>query len=444
VVTVHDVADKRHDEAAVAESVTLIVDRIGDRASEVIGSIQRHLAAEIVELRGDPALLELLRGSVAGNVETVFDALRYDISIERVEPPTAALEYARRVAQHGIPANALIRAYRLGQQQVLAHVLKEIRRAGLEPETALNTYETISAVAFRYIDWISQQVTHAYETERERWVENRNSVRALRVRELLDSAAGSVDIDAAIAAIGYPLRLTHLAMILWTTADDAPGRELLRLERFMRELADSMALRGALFVASDQVSGWGWLPLGSAATAGPVAHIRRFAADSADPPYLAVGTAQPGLEGFRRSHRQAQKARRVAVAGAQDRPVTAAGDPGVAVAALLTEDLTETREWVCETLGPLASDTDNDARLRETMRVFFGEGSSYKGAAERLNLHHNSIKYRVDRAVERRGRPIGDDRIDVEIALLACHHLGSAVLMAAPQNPLREGGRANR
>ena len=432
MVTVQDV-DNQDDEAAVAESVALIIDRIGERAPDVIGSIQRYLAAEVVELRGDPALLELLRASVAGNVETVFDALRYHISIERVEPPTAALEYARRVAQHGIPVNALVRAYRLGQQQVLAHVLEEIRRAGLEPEAALNTYEAISSVAFRYIDWISQQVTDAYETERERWVENRNSVRALRVRELLDSAAGSVDIDAAIAAIRYPLRRTHLAMILWTSADDAPGRELLRLERFVRDLADSMTLRdGALFVAADQVSGWGWLPLGTAATADPVEHIRRFAADSVDAPHLAMGTAQPGLEGFRRSHRQAQKARRVAVAGAQNRRVTAAGDPGVAAAALLTEDLAETREWVCETLGPLASDTDNDARLRETMRVFFGEGSSYKGAAERLNLHHNSVKYRVDRAVERRGRRIGDDRIDVEIALLVCHHLGSAVLMAAP------------
>jgi DNA-binding PucR family transcriptional regulator len=432
VVTVQDV-DNQDDEAAVAESVALIIDRIGERAPDVIGSIQRYLAAEVVELRGDPALLELLRASVAGNVETVFDALRYHISIERVEPPTAALEYARRVAQHGIPVNALVRAYRLGQQQVLAHVLEEIRRAGLEPEAALNTYEAISIVAFRYIDWISQQVTDAYETERERWVENRNSVRALRVRELLDSAAGSVDIDAAIAAIRYPLRRTHLAMILWTSADDAPGRELLRLERFVRDLADSMTLRdGALFVAADQVSGWGWLPLGTAATADPVEHIRRFAADSVDAPHLAMGTAQSGLEGFRRSHRQAQKARRVAVAGAQNRRVTAAGDPGVAAAALLTEDLAETREWVCETLGPLASDTDNDARLRETMRVFFGEGSSYKGAAERLNLHHNSVKYRVDRAVERRGRRIGDDRIDVEIALLVCHHLGSAVLMAAP------------
>ena len=65
------------------------------------------------------------------------------------------------------------------------------------------------------------------------------------------------------------------------------------------------------------------------------------------------------------------------------------------------------------------------------MRLFFGGGSSYKGTAERLNLHHNSVKYRVDRTVQRCGRWIGDDRIDVEVAVLVCHYLGSAVLLAA-------------
>jgi hypothetical protein len=54
----------------------------------------------------------------------------------------------------------------------------------------------------------------------------------------------------------------------------------------------------------------------------------------------------------------------------------------VAAAALLTEDLVETREWVCETLGPLASDTANDARLRETMRVSLARGRATRA---RLN-----------------------------------------------------------
>ena len=61
---------------------------------------------------------------------------------------------------------------------------------------------------------------------------------------------------------------------------------------------------------------------------------------------------------------------------------------------------------------------DNDARLRETHRIFLQAGSSYKAAASEFNLHFNALKYRVDRAIERRDRPITDDRLDVEIALL--------------------------
>ena len=412
--------------------VTRIVDRLGDRIATIIGAIQQHLTSEIGELRGDPQLLELLRASVAGNVETVLDAVRYDIGIERVEPPTAALEYARRTAQHGVPVTAVVRAYRLGQQQLLTFVLDEIRHADLDPAVALESFETISSVTFGYIDWISQQVIHAYETERERWVENRNSVRAVRVRELLElteNQVGQLDIDAASAAIGYPLRRTHLAVILWTDNPGEPGGELLRLERFLRELVEAMRLPdGALFVAADRVSAHGWLALPAARADDAVGQIRRFAADCSEPPALAVGSPLAGPDGFRRSHRQAHSARRVVLARAPGHRFAAVGEPGLAAAALLTEDLAETRAWVSETLGGLAGDTGGDERLRETLRVFLGVGSSYKAAAERLNLHHNSVRYRVERAIERRGRPIAEDRLDVELALLACHQFGGAVL----------------
>ena len=61
-------------------------------------------------------------------------------------------------------------------------------------------------------------------------------------------------------------------------------------------------------------------------------------------------------------------------------------------------------------------------------RVFLACGSSYKVAAEELNLHFNSVKYRVGRAFARRGREICGDRLDVELSLLACHWYGAAVL----------------
>jgi DNA-binding PucR family transcriptional regulator len=122
-------------------------------------------------------------------------------------------------------------------------------------------------------------------------------------------------------------------------------------------------------------------------------------------------------------------ARTVAVAaGAALCRFTAAGDSGVAVATLLGGNVESAAGWVTDVLGPLAEATENDERLRETLRAFLGSGSSYKAAAEDLHLHTNSVKYRVSRAVERRGRPITNDRLDVEVALLLCHYFGATLL----------------
>jgi DNA-binding PucR family transcriptional regulator len=139
-----------------------------------------------------------------------------------------------------------------------------------------------------------------------------------------------------------------------------------------------------------------------------------------------------GVDGFRRSHREAEDARGVAIVSARPHSSTAtviaASDPGLSVVARLGGDVVATRDWVASVLGDLASADENDARLRETLRVYLGCGSSYKVAAEELNLHFNTVKYRVGRAVARRGREIGSDRLDVEVALLACHWYGTAVL----------------
>jgi hypothetical protein len=172
------------------------------------------LEDHIPELRGDARIVELLGASVEGNVETLLHALRYDIPVERVEPPTAALEYARRLAQHGVPVNALVRAYRLGQRQVNEIVFAEVRAIDIPESVRYTVIEAITRTLFEYIDWISQQVVTVYEDERERWLENQNSLRAVRVREVL-AANKAVDADASSTSIRYPLRWHHLAVIMW-------------------------------------------------------------------------------------------------------------------------------------------------------------------------------------------------------------------------------------
>lgn len=420
-------------DSVAGKSAAGITALLGTRLADVTQSIYHTLATEIPELRGDPQTLDLMRSSVEGNIETIFDALQHEIPLERVQPPTAALEYARRLAQRGVPVSALIRAYRLGQQALLNLILIEIRQSDLAPGLNLEVFGQTTAVVSSYIDWISQQVLATYEAERDRWLENRNHHRAVRIREILRTA--DIDADAAASALGYPLRRTHLALVLWSTEEENSGSKLTRLEQTVHELAESIDSQGnALFVAVDRVSGWGWIALGgNSVEDSVVTHIRRMLADRPDAPYMSVGTPLPGLDGFRRSHRQALQARTVATAaGTPERLVTAASDRGLLAAAMLGESLSDARAWVREVLGPLATDSVNDARLRETLGTFLRHGS-YKTAAEELNLHFNSVKYRVLRATERRGTSVTDDRLDVELALLICHWFGTAVLEAASQ-----------
>lgn len=78
--------------------------------------------------------------------------------------------------------------------------------------------------------------------------------------------------------------------------------------------------------------------------------------------------------------------------------------------------------------GPLAHDDENSARLRETLRVFLQENLSYKATAERLVLHKNTVQYRVRKAEESLQHPVAQDRLLIELALLATQRLGTAVL----------------
>ena len=402
-------------------------DRLHDRLAELSSGIQSLLEEQIPELRGDARVMELLGSSVEGNVDTVLHALRYDIAVERVESPTAALEYARRLAQHGVPVNALVRAYRLGQRQMNEIIFAEVRAIDIPESVRYTVVEAITRTLFEYIDWISQQVVAVYEDERERWLENQNSLRGLRVREVL-AANKAVDADALSTSIRYPLRWHHLAVIMWCPDEGTGGDALASLQRFIRELAQAAgAEANPLFVAADGLCGYGWLPF-RAEPSDAVAAVCAYAQKRGDGPSLAIGTMAPGVEGFRRSHREALGARAVAMAsGRHERTVISASDPGLSIAALLGGDIAYAREWVDGVLGDLAADTENDERLRETLRVFLGCGSSYKMAAEELAMHFNTVKYRVGRAEARRGRPIAEDRLAVELALLMCHWYGAAV-----------------
>ncbi|HTP15733.1 MAG TPA: helix-turn-helix domain-containing protein [Streptosporangiaceae bacterium] len=426
---------------SAVESTSAVCGALVPRTAEVSDDIYRLIVREILQLRDDKRVLMLLEASVSENVGTMLHILQHGIDMEQVHAPAAAEEYARRLAQRGVPVAALLRAYRIGLARFEDWCLQELGRQTDDASLISAAGMRIAGVAASYIDKVSEEVLSAYEAEKESWLRNRSVARAARVRALLRNE--QVDVDSSEAILGYRLRQHHLGVVTWITGAAAGGDALGRLEHATAEVAAEAHCDGRpIFIPQDESSAWAWLPLGGrhdfaiqSATAGSTAASATIR--------FAFGAPARGVAGFRRTHRQALSAQAVALAaGPSGQRVTTFGD--VAPLALMAGSIDLLRDWVIETLEALAYDDDHNARLRETLRIFLQENGSYKATAERLTLHKNTVQYRVRKAEDNLGHPLGDDRLHVELALLASQWLGAAVLRptAEPSTPLPRPDRS--
>jgi len=390
--------------------------------------IYRLIVEEIPQLRGDRRVLTLLEASVGENVATMLHVLQLSIDLDKVHAPAAAEEYARRLAQRGVPIAALLRAYRIGSTRFQDWCLQELGRRTDNAAIISAAGLRIAGITASYIDKVSEEVVSAYEAEKENWLRNLSVARAARVRALLRNEP--VDLDSSEAILDYRLRQQHLGLVAWITGAAAGGDALRRLEQVTMQMAADAHCDGRpIFVPQDEASAWAWLPLGTRRDT----TVRSIGTGSArttggrTPIHLAFGAPARGVRGFRRTHGQALSVQGLALAaGPSAQRVTHFGE--VAPLAMMAGSMGLLRDWVIDTLGALADDDDHSAGLRETVRVFLQENGSYKATAERLTLHKNTVQYRVRKAEENLGRPLGDDRLDVELALRACQWLGVAVL----------------
>jgi len=325
------------------QSASDVSSSLTPRTAEMSADVYGLIVREIPQLRGDKRVLALLESSVAENVATVLHVIQHGIELENVHAPAAAEEYARRLAQRGVPASALLRAYRIGATRFQDWCLEELGRSTDNASIVSAAGLRIADITSAYIDKVSEEVLSAYEAGKENWLRNRGVARTARVQALLRGER--VDIAA-----------------------------------------------------------------------GAESGIR-----------LALGSAGSGVSGFRRTHQQALGAQAVALAaGGSGQPMTSFAD--VAPLALMSVSTELIRAWVIETLGSLADDDDHHGVLRDTLRVFLRENGSFVAAAERLTLHKNTVRYRIGKAEESLGRPVGEDRLQIELALLAAQWLGPAVL----------------
>jgi DNA-binding PucR family transcriptional regulator len=238
-----------------------------------------------------------------------------------------------------------------------------------------------------------------------------------------------VDTAAAEAILGYRLRQYHVGVVCWAGDGAVTTDQITRLERAVGRIAAQVASSGdPLFLPRDESSAWAWLPLGIRDTFVYTADITE---DIGRDIHVAFGDAAKGAAGFCLTHQEAVAAQAVALAKGSPTPRAAAFSE-VAPVAMMLGASTLLPAWVLSTLAGLATDDENHARLRETLLVFLRTGGSYKATAEQLMLHKNTVQYRIRKAEESLGRPVGDNRPNVELALQASRWLGSSVLRPGP------------
>ena len=413
------------DGPAVAGLVADVAAAVSLQVAVVSEDVYAVVLREIPELADDQSILTLLSSSVHSNVGTCLQILQHQIELGAVHAPAASLEYARRRAQRGTPLTALLRAYRLGHTCFSDWLLKELAQQADDAHMITAATLSMSKTVAGYVDQTSEEIVAAYTGEREHWLRNRSAARAARIRDLL--SGGRVNVSATEATLGYRLRQYHVGVVCW--ADDATAAvdNITRLEHAIGHVAGKIVGSGdPLFVPRDESSAWAWLPLGirdrfdatGAAAAGMDGDL-----------HVAFGDAARGVAGFRLTHQQALAAQAVAMAAGSPPQVVTFGE--VAPVAMMLGSADLLRAWVLATLGGLATDDEQHARLRDTLFVFLQSGGSYKATAEQLTLHKNTVQYRIRKAEESLGRPAAERRHDVELALRASRWLGSAVLQPA-------------
>lgn len=414
-------------DVAVRARVAAVAAGIDENRAAITQEIMARLASRSETLRWDPGLGRMLTAVVEAGVGVAVQMLEHDLAADQLPATPLSVEYARMLAQRDVPITALVAGSNLIDDVVLQWCLERLEGSDAGASIVARTALVIMAKLSARSDRVFQEVLEAYDAERETWLFNRSAARSARIGDLL--AGRPCDPDVAEGTLGYRLHHDHLGLVFWI--DDVPTDDDPRyLERCTARLADRLGCSAApLFEPRDEHTAWVWLPFGAGAEFDLLLLIETVAGWER-PVTVAAGALRAGVEGFARTHQQAVQAQVVALAsgvpGSRVVPIEEVG-----AVALMCENRDATREWVYDVLGPLAADEPAAAQCRDTVRVFLSTGSSYTATATALNMHKNSVAYRVHKAEGKLGRKVYVRRLDLENALALCHWLGPAVLRSA-------------
>ncbi len=420
--------------AAARRPIVRLAEEILREVDEHAQTMARAVHDGIPELSAD--LTVLTQNSCRANIGLICSLLSEGQEPTAAVAPGEALLYAREFVHLGLPEDHLLRTYRIGHATLWRTLLARVGDHVEEADDLVASAELASDWMFRYVDVLSRQMSDAYHVEYEQWTRSAAARRADDVRALL--AGQTAPVDAMSQRLRYELRRRHVAFVVWGAEDP---EDVDSLAAAARRVATDLGAGDLLAVPLARGLYGGWLgfraadsaPAPASASASASAAAPASASASADagpradpdadgPPggdddgiRVAIGAQGEGVDGFRRSHRQALRAKRVATLVGGSAACTRYQD--VELLSLLVNDLEAAGEFVDRELGALAGDAEFTRRLADTLRIYLEEGASVKRTAHRCGIHGNTVIYRIRRATETLGHPATERQLELGAAL---------------------------
>ncbi len=365
--------------------------------------VAERIIAESPELQNDEALAQMLQETVRGHWSGFLTAVA-ETNFE-VRLPVSARDIAVALAERGIHLTVLFRFYRLGQQGTWEFFsgLTETPDLPIDPaEVLVFLWDRVSA----WLDGSVEASVDIYQEARDR-IERGADARRLEVVGKVLAGDPLDDRQLSAELGGYALTGFNTALVLHATETGAVAE----LAAAATRLAGVVNVRQPLVISPGGRELWCWL-----ATRSPVeAEVFGASADWLEQRGIiaCLGSSLEGVAGFALSHREAREAQKLALRAT--RPPTIIRYPEVEMLTLAIEAPERAERFVRRTLGGLAGDDEGSARLRETLEVAL-RSASIEEAATLLNVHKNTVRYRVAQAEKHLGRS-SSRSAEVEFAL---------------------------
>lgn len=377
------------------------------------------IASDVPEIGADPALRQELQIAVHDGVGAYFRQGPHERPGD-IDLPNAAKVLGRTLARRGYDIATLQRCYRTLQRISWAEIMTSACREITDPQL-------LPAVLDLQWDHLSRTISHATERAEAAFLDEsqrQESSAQTRRRELVDAILReeTIDIERSTRQLGHNLHVQQTGLILWTL--DRPEDDATTLlEALALEIATAVGAPRPLTLPAGGRMLWAWLATPGVPDLRKIAQLKSFHRNR-PVVRLAVGVPDAGVEGFRVSHREALRAYRIAAESGSVR-VTLYRD--VELVSCLAADVAALSRFVHRELGGLAARGATAARLRETALAYLEQGSMAK-AAEALNVHKNTVLYRMQQVEELLPRPLDDHKMPLEVALQVVATLGERVL----------------